>query len=140
MAQGAGAYLGPTADLRAGSLSASATATNNADAEASLVGVGAVTGAGARVRGLTAHNTSAYEATGANASITNGATFTATGTNTATASGDSITVSLGGGSFVDVETDAGGTTEAYVAGTLGAATLDLTATSTNGAAVRARSG
>ena len=39
------AYLGPTADVRAGSLSVSATATNNANANADLTSVGLISAA-----------------------------------------------------------------------------------------------
>ena len=125
------AYLGPSADVHASSLTVSATATDRSSALANMVGVGVVSGAGAVVRGLTGHNTSAYTAVGGRATLTGGASFTATLTNTALASGSSIGVGAISGSSVDVKAEAGGTTEASVAGTLNATTLSLTAHSTN---------
>ena len=81
----------------------------------------------------TTSTTSAYVDTGAMVDLGGGAaSFTANDlTNTATAEAVGVSVSVASVQVLDVEANAGGTTEAYVAGGLNAGTLDLHATSIN---------
>src|SRR5262249_39012215 len=128
------AYLGPHVDLTADSLAASATTTKaDANAHVFLLGVGAIGGGGAIIASYTTQTTSAYQAPGGVIHLGSGdASLTATANaNTAEANGARVPVTAVGVTVLEITSQAGGTTEASVAGELHAGTLELSATSTN---------
>ncbi len=130
------AYVAGT--LTAGSLTALATTTSNtADANTVLTGVGGISASGLSDTAMTTAITSAYIAAGGQATLSQSGTdgpasFTATtATNQATAEATGVSIGVVSAQIVDVEANAGGTTDAYVAGGLKSSSLNLSATSTN---------
>src|SRR5262249_27607693 len=90
-------------------------------------------GGGAIIASYTTQTTSAYQAPGGVIHLGSGdASFTATANaNTAEANGTGVEVTAVGVTVLEITSQAGGTTEASVAGELHAGTLELSATSTN---------
>ncbi len=127
-------HIGGKFNITAGAVNVSGSSTNTATTDIISIDVSAAS-VDANLQGaITSAATDAYVGTSADLTLTGEALgLTATSTNTATAGEDSIKVSFASASTVKSQTDAGGSTDAYVqeGATILSKGMSLSAQSTN---------